>query len=326
LTSDLCDDSILLEYIVSEVKQMENTGGVIIATGNNNRVSPLFEIGSISIIKRIVLTFQKAGIFPIVVVTGFLSVEIEQHIADYGVVFLKDEEFINSDKLSSAKIALDFIKDKCTKVIFTSITIPMYNSDTIKKLIEKDKKLIIPSYKGSAGHPILLDSSLIPEIIKYNGNCGMRGAIKELGIEKEYLEVDDEGIILYAEDIEESEEIIDLHNDKLLHPFIRVSIEKEFAFFNSRSKLLLILIDEIKSVKGACKHMALSCGKAWKMINEMEEALGYSVVERRHGGSRGGKTVLTEKGRGFLTKYERYGKDIKEYALKHFYNIFDEYR
>ena len=111
-----------------------------------------------------------------------------------------------------------------------------------------------------------------------------------------------------------------------MNPFIRISIEKEFAFFNSRAKLLLILIEETQSVKGACKYMALSCGKAWSMINETEETLGYRVVERRHGGRRGGKTVLSQKGKEFLKKYEKYEKDIKEYAVSHFYNIFQESR
>lgn len=308
---------------------MENTGGVIVAAGNTNksgRVSPLLQIGSISIIKRIVLTFQQADISPIVVITGFQSLEIEQHLADYGVVFLKNDEFESSDKLRSAKIGLDFLKDKCNKVIFTPVTIPMYTSNTLRGLIETDKKLVVPSYQGRAGHPLLLDCSLIPTILEYEGNEGMRGAIKELSTKKDYLEVNDKGIILEAEEIERVDELLHLHNENLLHPFVRISIEKEFAFFNSRAKLLLILIEETHSVKGACKHMALSCGKAWNMINEMEEALGYRVVERRHGGSRGGKTSLSEKGKQFLAKYEKYEEDVKQYAVSHFYNIFEEFK
>ena len=306
---------------------MDNIGGIIVAAGNTSyKVSPLLKIGSISIIKRLVLTFQQAGISPIVVITGFQSVEIEQHLVDYGVVFLRNEKFENSDKLYSAKIGLDFLKDKCKKVVFTPVTVPMYNSNTIKNLIEMDKELVIPSYQGRTGHPLLLDSSIIPKILTYDGKEGMRGAIKELITEKDYLEVNDEGILLDVERIERIDELVHLHNEELLHPFIRISIEKEFAFFNSRAKLLLILIEETQSVKGACKYMALSCGKAWNMINEMEEALGYSVVERRHGGRRGGKTVLSQKGKEFLKKYEKYEKDIKEYAVSHFYNIFQESR
>lgn len=305
---------------------MNNTGGIIVAAGNTNdngRVSPLFEIGSISIIKRIILTFQKAKISPIVVITGYQSLEVEQHLSDYEVIFLKNENYDSADKFDSAKIGLNFLKDKCKQVIFTSATIPMYTSSTLNKLIKTNKQLIVPSYRGRAGHPLLINCDLINKIVEYSGKSGMREAINNIGIKKEYLEVEDRGIILEAYETEELNGVVQYYNDKLLHPFIRISIEKESLFFNARAKLLLLLIKETHSVKRACKHMALSYGKAWSMLNEMEKSLGYNVVERRHGGSKGGKTSLTLEGEDFLSKYQKYEEDIRQYASKHFYDIFE---
>lgn len=308
---------------------MRKTGCVIVAagkTGENGSVSPLMEIGAITIIKRIVLTFQQAEVSPIVMVTGYQSLELEQHLSDYGVIFIKNENYENSDKFDSAKIGLNFIKDKCERIFFTSVTVPMYTSDTLLRMIEADKKLLTPSFHGKAGHPLLIDNSLLSHIISYQGEKGMRGAIQSIGEEKDYLDVDDEGIILEAEDIERLDQLLQEHNDHLLHPFVRISIEKEHLFFNARAKLLLLLIEETHSVKGACKHMALSYGKAWNMLNAMEEELGYCVVERRQGGSRGGKTSLTKEGKAFLEKYQRYEEDVKQYVVQHFYEIFEEFR
>ena len=42
----------------------------IIAAASKKDAVPLLQLGSISIIKRIVLIMQRAGVFPIVVVTG----------------------------------------------------------------------------------------------------------------------------------------------------------------------------------------------------------------------------------------------------------------
>ncbi|MFA9462701.1 MAG: NTP transferase domain-containing protein [Velocimicrobium sp.] len=308
---------------------MKKTGGVIVAAGKafeQGTVSPLMQIGSITIIKRIVLTFQKADISPIVMVTGYQALEIEQHLADYGIIFLKNENYENSEKFDSAKIGLDFIKDKCEQVFFTSVTVPMYTSDTLRRLIDCKKALVTPSYQGKAGHPLLIDTTLLPTILAYAGESGMRGAIQSLGVEKKYLEVEDEGILLETEDIERLDQLLENHNNHLLHPFVRLSIEKEHLFFNARAKLLLLLIEETHSVKGACKHMALSYGKAWNMLNEMEEELGYCVVERRQGGSRGGKTSLTPEGAAFLEKYQKYEEDIRSYAIHHFYEIFEEFK
>ncbi len=308
---------------------MNKTGCIIVAageTGEKGSVSPLMQIGSITIIKRIVLTFQQAQVSPIVMVTGYQALEIEQHLADYGVIFIKNETYQYSEKFDSAKIGLDFIKDKCEQVFFTSVTVPMYTADTLQRMIQTDKKLVTPSYQGKAGHPLLIHNSFIPKILAYAGEQGMRGAIQSIGEEKDYLVVEDEGIILEAENMERLDQLLHDHNDHLLHPFLRLSIEKEHLFFNSRAKLLLLLIQETHSVKGACKHMALSYGKAWNMLNEMEEALGYCVVERRQGGSRGGKTNLTLQGKSFLNKYQRYEEDVRQYAVQHFYEVFEEFK
>lgn len=306
-------------------EHMKKTGGIIVAAGvvgENGSVSPLTQIGSISIIKRIVLTFQKANISPIILITGYQSLEIEQHLSDYGVIFLKNENYATSEKFDSAKIGLSFIMDKCDQTFFTSVTVPMYTPETLQNMIQLNKKLVTPSYQGRAGHPLLIDCSLIPQIITYQGEEGMRGAIANAGEEKNYLEVNDQGILLAAENMERMDQVLKEHNKHLLHPFVRLSIEKESMFFNSRAKLLLLLIKETHSVKGACKHMALSYGKAWNMLNEMEEELGYCVVERRQGGSRGGKTNLTKEGEEFLKKYEIYEEDVRKYAISHFTDIF----
>ena len=64
--------------------------------------------------------------------------------------------------------------------------------------------------------------------------------------------------------------------------------------------------------------MALSPGKAWDMINELEDKLGYTVVKRRRGGRNGGKTFLTEAGRQFLITCQRFEEQVsrKPYAGK----------
>ncbi len=112
------------------------------------------------------------------------------------------------------------------------------------------------------------------------------------------------------------------HNEHILHPFLRISIEKESMFFNSRTKLLLMLIKETHSVRNACRHIALSNSKAWSMLNKLEEELGYAVVERIHGGSKGGNTYLTKEGLEFLEKYLEFEQNVRKYAEDEFKRLF----
>lgn len=44
--------------------------GGIIAAASQKVAKPMMQVGSIPIIRRIVITFQQAGVFPIVVITG----------------------------------------------------------------------------------------------------------------------------------------------------------------------------------------------------------------------------------------------------------------
>lgn len=271
---------------------------------------------------RIVLTFQQVEISPIVVITRCESGEIEHDLADYGVIFLQNKQYENSQMFDSAKIGLRFLQNKCDQVLFNPVNIPMFTPETLRKMMECRAKVISPSYQGKAGHPLLISSELIPKILEYNGSLGMRGAIRSLGIERQWMDIDDEGVLQDMDDIDRLDLLLKKHNQHILHPFVRISIEKEFLFFDSRTKLLLLLIQETNSVRSACRHIALSYSKAWNMLNGLEQELGYAVVERKHGGSRGGKTYLTQEGLEFLEKYQRFELKVRQYARDEFDHLF----
>ena len=301
------------------------TGGIIVAAGKasgKKQPRPLLKIGAISAVKRIVLTFQQVGISPIVVVTGYEAGEIDHDLADYGVIFLQNEEYENSQMFDSAKIGLNYLQSKCDQVIFSPVNVPMFSPGTIQRMMECDEKLLSPSYNGKAGHPLLISSELIPRILKYDGNMGMRGAIQNIGVERQLMDIADEGIFNDADDVDRFNQLLKKHNEHILHPFVRISIEKESMFFNSRTKLLLILIQDTNSVRSACRHIALSYSKAWIMLNDLEQELGYAVVQRKHGGSNGGKTYLTSEGIEFLEKYQKFEQNVREYAKDEFNRLF----
>ncbi|AKN31790.1 LysR family transcriptional regulator [Clostridium carboxidivorans P7] len=308
-------------------RERKTTGGIIVAAGKISEKSeacPLRKIGSITIIKRIVLTFQKAGVSNIVVVTGYRSQEVEHNLAYYGVIFLYNPKYEDSQMIDSIKIGLNFLKNKCDQVIVNPVNVPLFTPETIQKMIEYDKELLSPCYHSKIGHPILISSKLIPEILKYNGDKGMEGAIQNIGVSRYLMDVEDEGILNGIGDPCRLEKLLRKHNQRILHPFVKISIEKETLFFNSRTKLLLLLIQNTHSVRNACKHMALSYSKAWNMLNQLEEELGYAVVKRKHGGRNGGKTYLTKEGEEFLKRYEQFEHNVRQYAKDEFDRLFQK--
>ena len=97
-------------------------GAVIVAAGMSSRMGdfkPMLNIGSISIAQRIVATFHQAGVERIVVVTGYNAQQLERHLANNGIVFLRNENYASTQMFDSAKIGLSYLKDKCDRILFT---------------------------------------------------------------------------------------------------------------------------------------------------------------------------------------------------------------
>ncbi len=297
------------------------TGGIIAAASKRDAY-PLLKLGSITAVRRVVLTFQQAGVSPVVIITGYDAEEIERQLADAGVIFLRNENYEKPQLFESIKIGLSYLLNKCDRVVVTPVNVPMFSPDTLKKLMEAEGGIITPSYLGKAGHPVLLRKEVIPDVLAYDGPMGLRGALAALASKRKWITVEDAGILHNVYDLDRLNEHLDEHNRSILHPLVRLSIEREALFFNARTKLLLILIEDTQSVRSACDHMALSYGKAWEMLNALEQELGYPVVHRRHGGSRGGRTRLTDKGKAFLSAYEQFEQNVRGYAQKEFERLF----
>ena len=91
---------------------------------------------------------------------------------------------------------------------------------------------------------------------------------------------------------------------------------------------LVLLLKHIKtsdSMKEACSNMGISYSKGWKIINRAEKCLGYDLILRQHGGSKGGKCNITSEGDTLIRKYDTMMGIITGKAEEVFGEIFPEY-
>ena len=68
------------------------TGAVILAAGHKSSTTsfqPMLPVGDTTAVKRIIITLQRAGVEPVVVITGDRGEELEKHISKMRVVCLK---------------------------------------------------------------------------------------------------------------------------------------------------------------------------------------------------------------------------------------------
>lgn len=299
--------------------------GLIVATGLNEHgstVDPLTVLGNMTIVKRVVLTYQLAGISPIIVITGMDGLSVERHLALYGAVFFRVEDNQKVNFQADIMPALGYAAEKGEVVVVTSVECPLFQTETVRHLIRSPGEAKFLACDGRRGYPFLLPSAPLLKITPETSFASWETLIAHLDCSKQTCLVDDHGISCVVSDHERCEGILDEHNKQMLHPYVRLDIDYPTRIFDPRTKILLMMIKDTNSVKTACKRTALSIGKAWEMINALERALDYPVVNRRQGGRRGGRTSLTPEGEEYLRKYILLEGRVQDYAGEEFKKLF----
>lgn len=82
--------------------------------------------------------------------------------------------------------------------------------------------------------------------------------------------------------------------------------ENDEKFFGEGPTRLLRGVERTGSLRAASAEMNMAYTKALKLVRNAETALGFSLITSVAGGKSGGGSVLTEKGKKWLTRYETY--------------------
>lgn len=297
--------------------KLSKVGGIIAAPGRKTD-KPLLQVGEISIIRRIVITYQQAGVFPIVVITGAETPEVRKQLYSCGVIYLPNEQSEQPELMESVRTGLRYLAGKCERVAFTPVNVPMFTPATVSSLIQTQGDLVVPSYHGRGGHPVLLSDRIIPQILEYDGPDGLRGAMNASGASRKWVDVPDRGVLTNVHNEDELRAQLQEHNHSLVHPVLHMQLEREVPFFSDRLKLLLFLLADTQNMRVSCAYSDISHSKAWGMINRLEQMLGFRVVERSRGGKNGGSTTLTADGMAFYLRYMRFESRIFRFAQEEF--------
>ena len=301
------------------------TGALIAAAGRSGSMKefrPMLRLNGTSLIQKEIDILRTAGISPIVVVTGHEAEMLEKHLAHRGVVCLRNEEYESGEMLDSVKLGLQWLREKCGAVLFLPADAPLFTVSTVEAILRAEEEIVIPVFEGQNGHPILIRRAVIPHILQYKGEFGLRGALAVSGARTGKVEVSDPGILMEVGNPEEYRQALAYERksieEKPLAYTVRIEMKKEDVFFDPETAAFLTLIDEKGSMLSACKEIGMSYSKGWKRIKHAEDQTGFPFLERRAGGTDGGNSRLTEKGRAFLEAYRKMAEDVERSAQAFF--------
>ena len=299
---------------------------IVAAAGLSKRMKQfkqLMKLNDLSFAERVVQNFRQAGVIDVIMIVGHKAEEIKGELKGLGVIFLKNDNYAETQMFDSVKIGLRYVNDRYDRVFFCPVDVPLFRADTIELELTRTESIVFPVCHNRIGHPILFDTSLIPQILSYEGNHGLKGALDSLtGQTTCYLPIDDEGAIMDADNPSDVEYLIDLHNANLLRAEVSVCIAGKKLFFTVDTKLLLKQIKVFGNVQEACRSINISYSKGWKILHSLESELGYQIVTRHSGGKNGGSAAITPSGMRLIELYELLERRINQNAAVEFNRIF----
>ena len=294
------------------------TGAVVVAAGHKSSVSsfsPMLPIGDSTVIRRIIITLKRSGIDPVVVVTGKQGDEVEKHIAGLRVICLRNQNYWNTQMYNSICLGLNYIEDLCDRVFILPAKFPMFLPETIKRMMDMDAQVVCPVFEGRRGHPVLVSSNIIGKLLNYKGEKGLRGALRQVDVDRCAWEVEVE--------TDEDRAQSNLDNERLdIFPQIQLTLERDEGFFGPSVAQFLSLIDHTGSMQTACRQMHMSYTKGWKILKAAEKQLGYPLLITQSGGAEGGSSLLTPKAKDFLVRFLGMEKELREDAQKLYQKYF----
>ena len=309
---------------------MSNLGAVILAAGASSRMGkfkPLLEVDGTSMVRRVTDMMRAAHATPIVVVTGYQSRQLEDHLAGLGLHFVRNDRYYETQMLDSLLLGLDALPDEVERILFCPADIPLVKEGTVATLLQASGDFICPSHEGKTGHPALISRKLIPLLRDYRGKEGLRGAIDACGIPITTVCVNDMGTTLDGDTKDEYAALLRYRRQETQRPQplqldLRICLQAETSFWGTDSAQFLELIQTTGSMLSACQCMHMSYSRGWNMINEMERQLGYPVLVRSQGGNNGGGSELTPLGAQFLHSFRQMQEELIQQSQAIFHRYF----
>ena len=174
------------------------TGAIILAAGKSSRMGafkPMLSLGQESVSRRIVRTLKAGGADIVLVVTGRQAQELEDHLSDLDVCFVHNAVYETSQMLDSVKLGLSELAQTCDRILITPVDAPLFGTQTVKQLGAQQSEIVIPVCAGVDGHPVCIGQDAARQILSYEGEGGLRGAMQHAGFDILRLQVSDEGVL-----------------------------------------------------------------------------------------------------------------------------------
>lgn len=184
----------------------DNISAIILAAGFSSRMKrfkPLLRIGEKTFAEHAIALFKRAGIGDIVTVVGHLSEKLIPVVKAASSRYVINDNY-HDGMYSSIQTGVKALRHPCDAFFLLPVDIPFVLPTTIRQLSNAFCKnslsmVCYPQFQSRRGHPPLINSKLIDEILSYSGQGGLREFLRSYENQAISIPVEDPFIRLDAD-------------------------------------------------------------------------------------------------------------------------------
>ena len=186
--------------------------GVVLAAGEARRMGgrpkPLIERDGVPLVRHVARALVDAGATDVVVVLGHRADDVAWAVHDLPVLTVVNESYAAGHETSLRK-GLVTLPDIDGPTIVALADQPLLDAEDVAVLLEAWQRrgaarAVVPRVQGRRGHPVLLDASVGPEILRGDATYGAREWLDEHPDEVAWFDSDN---LHYVEDVDFPEDL-----------------------------------------------------------------------------------------------------------------------
>ncbi|TDG31606.1 4-diphosphocytidyl-2C-methyl-D-erythritol kinase [Paracraurococcus ruber] len=185
-------------------RRPRQVAALVLAAGRSRRMAPLNKLlvpdeTGTPMVARVVENVLASRARPVVVVTGHERERVEQALAGRAVRFAHAEDY--AEGLSaSLKAGLAALPEEVEGVVICLGDMPLVAGPMIDRLMahfdpEEGRAIVMPTFRGKQGNPMLWAVEFLPEMMAINGDVGARHLVGKHADRMVEVEMADDAVL-----------------------------------------------------------------------------------------------------------------------------------
>jgi len=175
---------------------------IVLAAGVSSRMGKpkqTLSLNGVPMLQKVLEIFRRSNVGRVVVVLGANAGEVKKNVKFAYESVVVNPRFAEGMS-SSLKLGLKHVASGSDAIIVALGDQPFVLPRTIDSLVEAYERtgaqVVLPTYQGTRGNPVLFDRSVFPQIAGIRGDAGAKSVVQKNAAEVLEVEVPDRGVLV----------------------------------------------------------------------------------------------------------------------------------